>query len=82
MQEISRASGSVGLSYGAHSSLCINQLVRNGSPEQKQMYLPKLITGQLHAVMLLSEYTRASCACNAKVGVVIYTGLLYSTGMC
>ncbi|XP_052114780.1 isovaleryl-CoA dehydrogenase, mitochondrial-like isoform X2 [Arachis duranensis] len=40
MEEISRASGSVGLSYGAHSNLCINQLMRNGNPDQKQKYLP------------------------------------------
>jgi isovaleryl-CoA dehydrogenase len=42
MEEISRASGSVGLSYGAHSNLCINQIVRNGSEEQKRKYLPKV----------------------------------------
>jgi isovaleryl-CoA dehydrogenase len=45
MEEISRASGSVGLSYGAHSNLCVNQLRRWGSLEQKQRYLPKLISG-------------------------------------
>lgn len=44
-QELSRASGSVGLSYGAHSNLCVNQLVRNGSQAQKDKYLPKLLTG-------------------------------------
>lgn len=42
MEEISRVSGSVGLSYGAHSNLCVNQLVRNGTEEQKQKYLPKV----------------------------------------
>ena len=45
MQELSRASGSVALSYGAHSNLCINQIVRNGSEEQKQKYIPQLLTG-------------------------------------
>ena len=45
MQELSRASGSVGLSYGAHSNLCINQIVRNATHEQKLKYLPKLLTG-------------------------------------
>ena len=45
MEEISRASASVALSYGAHSNLCINQLKRNGSEAQKQKYLPKLISG-------------------------------------
>ena len=42
MEEISRASGSVGLSYGAHSNLCVNQIVRNGNEEQKAKYLPKV----------------------------------------
>lgn len=42
MEEISRASGSVGLSYGAHSNLCINQIVRNGNEDQKRKYLPKV----------------------------------------
>jgi hypothetical protein len=42
LEEISRASGSVGLSYGAHSNLCVNQLVRNGSVKQKEKYLPKV----------------------------------------
>jgi len=46
MEEISRASGSVALSYGAHSNLCINQIVRNATQEQKEKYLPKLLTGQ------------------------------------
>ena len=45
MEEISRASGSVGLSYGAHSNLCINQIRRHGSDAQKRKYLPKLISG-------------------------------------
>lgn len=43
MEELSRASGSIGLSYGAHSNLCINQIHRNGTEEQKQKYLPKVI---------------------------------------
>src|SRR5206468_4095047 len=46
MEEISRASASVGLSYGAHSNLCVNQIKRNGNAEQKQKYLPKLISGE------------------------------------
>eukprot|EP00878_Enallax_costatus_P022808 GHUV01024225.1.p1 GENE.GHUV01024225.1~~GHUV01024225.1.p1 ORF type:complete len:103 (-),score=10.13 GHUV01024225.1:1714-2022(-) len=45
LHELSRASVSVGLSYGAHSNLCINQLVRNGNKQQKEKYLPKLISG-------------------------------------
>lgn len=43
MEEISRASGSVALSYGAHSNLCVNQIVRNGNEAQKKKYLPKVI---------------------------------------
>lgn len=48
LQELSRASGSIGLSYGAHSNLCINQLVRNANQKQKEKYLPKLISGKAH----------------------------------
>lgn len=44
MEEISRASGAVGLSYGAHSNLCVNQIVRNGNEAQKEKYLPKVRT--------------------------------------
>ncbi|GAY38313.1 hypothetical protein CUMW_035740 [Citrus unshiu] len=55
MEEISRASGSVGLSYGAHSNLCINQLVRHGSPAQKDKYLPKLISGEHVGALAMSE---------------------------
>jgi len=46
VEEISRASASVGLSYGAHSNLCVNQLKLNGSDAQKKKYLPKLCTGE------------------------------------
>lgn len=42
MEEVSRASGSVGLSYGAHTNLCVNQIVRNGNDAQKEKYLPKV----------------------------------------
>jgi isovaleryl-CoA dehydrogenase len=55
MEEISRASASVGLSYGAHSNLCVNQLARNGSTEQKGRYLPKLITGEHVGALAMSE---------------------------
>ncbi len=55
MEEISRASGSVGLSYGAHSNLCVNQIHRNGTPDQKQRYLPKLITGEHVGALAMSE---------------------------
>ena len=55
MEEISRASASVGLSYGAHSNLCVNQIRRNGSEEQKQNYLPKLISGEHVGALAMSE---------------------------
>ena len=55
MEEISRASGSVGLSYGAHSNLCVNQIRRNGTAEQKRKYLPKLISGEHVGALAMSE---------------------------
>lgn len=55
MEEISRASASVGLSYGAHSNLCVNQIRRNGTPEQKARYLPKLISGEHVGALAMSE---------------------------
>ena len=55
MEEISRASASVGLSYGAHSNLCVNQIKRNGSEAQKQKYLPKLISGEHVGALAMSE---------------------------
>jgi isovaleryl-CoA dehydrogenase len=55
MEEISRASASVGLSYGAHSNLCVNQIRLNGTLEQKQKYLPKLISGDYVGALAMSE---------------------------
>ena len=55
MEEISRASASVGLSYGAHSNLCVNQLKRNGSEAQKAKYLPRLISGEHVGALAMSE---------------------------
>ena len=55
MEEISRASASVGLSYGAHSNLCVNQIRRNGSDAQKRKYLPKLISGEHVGALAMSE---------------------------
>lgn len=55
MEEISRASASVGLSYGAHSNLCVNQLHRNGTPAQKAKYLPKLVSGEHIGALAMSE---------------------------
>ncbi len=55
MEEVSRASASVGLSYGAHSNLCVNQIRRNGTEAQKRAYLPKLISGQHVGALAMSE---------------------------
>jgi len=55
MEEISRASASVGLSYGAHSNLCVNQISRNGTPAQKNAYLPKLVSGDHIGALAMSE---------------------------
>src|SRR5262245_36113909 len=55
MEEISRASASIGLSYGAHSNLCVNQIRRNGSPAQKKKYLPKLVSGEHVGALAMSE---------------------------
>jgi isovaleryl-CoA dehydrogenase len=55
MEEVSRASASVGLSYGAHSNLCVNQIRRNGSETQKRKYLPKLISGEHVGALAMSE---------------------------
>ena len=55
MEEISRGSASIGLSYGAHSNLCVNQLRLNGTPEQKRRYLPQLITGEHLGALAMSE---------------------------
>ncbi|WP_428634861.1 isovaleryl-CoA dehydrogenase [Sedimenticola sp.] len=55
MEEISRASASIGLSYGAHSNLCVNQIKRNGTQAQKEKYLPKLISGEHIGALAMSE---------------------------
>src|SRR5690606_16861950 len=55
MEEISRASASVGLSYGAHSNLCVNQIHRNGTAAQKARYLPKLVSGEHVGALAMSE---------------------------
>lgn len=60
MEEISRASASVGLSYGAHSNLCVNQIFLNGSHEQKLKYLPKLISGEQVGALAMSEANSGS----------------------
>ena len=55
MEEVSRASAAIGLSYGAHSNLCVNQLRRNGTDEQKRRYLPGLISGEHVGALAMSE---------------------------
>jgi isovaleryl-CoA dehydrogenase len=60
MEEISRASASVGLSYGAHSNLCVNQIRKNGSEEQKHRFLPKLCTGEHVGALAMSEHNSGS----------------------
>src|SRR5689334_3682327 len=55
MEELSRASASVALSYGAHSNLCVNQIRRHGTPEQKRKYLPRLISGEHVGALAMSE---------------------------
>ena len=67
MEEISRASASVGLSYGAHSNLCVNQINRNGTPEQKAKYLPKLISGEHIGALAMSEPNAGSDVVSMKL---------------
>ncbi len=67
MEEISRASASVGLSYGAHSNLCVNQIRRWGTPEQKARYLPKLISGEHVGSLAMSEAGSGSDVVSMKL---------------
>ena len=67
MEEISRASASVGLSYGAHSNLCVNQIYRNGTEDQKRRYLPKLISGVHVGALAMSEPNAGSDVISMKL---------------
>jgi isovaleryl-CoA dehydrogenase len=67
MEEVSRASASVGLSYGAHSNLCVNQIRRWGTAEQKQLYLPKLISGEHVGALAMSEAEAGSDVVSMKL---------------
>ncbi|PPU39762.1 isovaleryl-CoA dehydrogenase [Xanthomonas arboricola] len=67
MEEISRAGGAIGLSYGAHSNLCLNQLRKNATPEQKQRYLPKLCTGEHVGALAMSEAGSGSDVVSMKL---------------
>ena len=67
LEEVSRASASVGLSYGAHSNLCVNQIRRNGSEAQKQKYLPKLVSGEHIGALAMSEPNAGSDVVSMKL---------------
>lgn len=67
MEEISRASASVGLSYGAHSNLCVNQIHKNGAEEQKKKYLPKLCSGEHIGALAMSEPNAGSDVVSMKL---------------
>ena len=67
MQEISRASASVGLSYGAHSNLCVNQIHKNGTQAQKEKYLPKLVSGEHIGALAMSEPNAGSDVVSLKL---------------
>jgi len=70
MEEISRASAAVGLSYGAHSNLCVNQIRRNGNAQQKKRYLPKLISGEHVGALAMSEPNAGSDVVSMKLQAV------------
>ncbi len=67
MEEVSRGSASVGLSYGAHSNLCVNQINRNGTEAQKAKYLPKLISGDFVGALAMSEPNAGSDVVSMKL---------------
>lgn len=67
MEEVSRASAGIGLSYGAHSNLCVNQIHKNGSEEQKQKYLPKLVSGEHIGALAMSEPNAGSDVVSMKL---------------
>jgi len=66
MEEISRASGSIGLSYAAHSQLCVNQLTLHGTKEQKERFLPGLISGEKVGALAMSEHSAGSDVVSMK----------------
>lgn len=67
MEEISRASAAIGLSYGAHSNLCVNQIRKNGTPAQKARYLPKLVAGEHIGALAMSEPNAGSDVVSMKL---------------
>jgi len=80
MEEISRASASIGLSYGAHSNLCVNQLKRNGTAAQKKKYLPKLISGEHVGALAMSETGAGSDVISMKLKAVEHGGAYVLNG--
>lgn len=83
LEELSRASGSIGLSYAAHSQLCVNQIMLNGSEEQKAKYLPGLISGEKVGALAMSEHTAGSDVVSMKLAAKAQDGgyLLNGTKM-
>ncbi|MBN8648069.1 MAG: isovaleryl-CoA dehydrogenase [Caulobacterales bacterium] len=80
MEEISRASASIGLSYGAHSNLCVNQLRRWGNAEQKAKYLPKLISGEHVGALAMSEVGAGSDVVSMKLRAELKGGVYVLNG--
>ncbi len=80
MEEISRASASVGLSYGAHSNLCVNQIHRNGTAVQKQKYLPKLVSGDFIGALAMSEPNAGSDVVSMKLSATYKDGYYLLNG--
>ncbi len=80
LEEISRASASVGLSYGAHSNLCVNQIHRNGTAAQKEKYLPKLVSGEYIGALAMSEPNAGSDVVSMKLAAVEKDGYYILNG--
>jgi isovaleryl-CoA dehydrogenase len=80
MEEISRASASVGLSYGAHSNLCVNQIHRNGTEAQKQKYLPKLVSGDYIGALAMSEPNAGSDVVSMRLSATYKDGYYLLNG--
>lgn len=80
LEEISRASASVGLSYGAHSNLCVNQIHRNGAAAQKQKYLPKLVSGEYIGALAMSEPNAGSDVVSMKLSAIEKDGYYILNG--
>jgi isovaleryl-CoA dehydrogenase len=80
MEEVSRASASVGLSYGAHSNLCVNQLKRNGTDDQRARYLPRLISGEHVGALAMSEPNAGSDVVSMKLKAEDKGGYYLLTG--